>query len=423
VSSTRSTCAACGAPLLPRSRFCPTCGVSTTAPPSSDAHELLIPGNKQLRISADQLSISELLAVVKAGVAVWEEQLKSPSAVTREAAAKAVRDLGLVFESLSQQLALGRSTVRITRRLPTQRASQVGCPVCGRGNRAGARFCQFCGASLVAAAGPPPLRVRTASSTDVGRARANNEDSVFIGPIKVGGAPATLCLVADGMGGAEAGEVASEIAAEQVPQLVAAATEAPADDEAWQALLRRAVVEANRQIYALARSGGGRRGMGTTLTVAAIAGDRVHIAHVGDSRAYLLNPAGAAAEGTPWLQLTTDHSLVARLVDIGQLTPEQARVHPQRNMLYRSVGTDPQTEVETASFRIQGGDTLLLCSDGLSGYIEDAELARMVAAAPDLETACARLVALANERGGRDNISVVLASLAAADGRPPTTDR
>ncbi|MBC8075501.1 MAG: zinc ribbon domain-containing protein, partial [Chloroflexales bacterium] len=150
MSSARAACTTCGAPLLPTSRFCPTCGASVAAPPSSDAHELLIPGNKQLRVSADELSIAELLAVVKAGVALWQDQLKSPSAVTREAAATAVHNLGQVFESLSQQLALGRSSVRITRRLPTQRAFQVGCPTCGRGNRSGARFCQFCGATLVA---------------------------------------------------------------------------------------------------------------------------------------------------------------------------------------------------------------------------------------------------------------------------------
>jgi protein phosphatase len=411
VSSAPANCAACGALLLPTSRFCPACGASVSVPPTADAQELLIPGNRRLRVSADELSIAELLAVVKAGVAVWQEQLKSPSAVTREAAAKAVRDLGQVFESLSQQLALGRSTVRITRRLPTERASQVGCPVCGRGNRAGARFCQFCGAALSAPASAPPLRVRTASSSDVGRARANNEDSLFAGPMAVGAAPVTLCLVADGMGGAEAGEVASGLAAEQVRQILAAAKEAPADDDAWQALLRRAVVEANRQVYALSRSGAGRRGMGTTLTVVALAGARAHIAHVGDSRAYLLNPSGAASDGSPTLQLTTDHSLVARLVDIGQLSPEQARAHPQRNMLYRAVGTDPQTEVETASYRMESGDTLLLCSDGLTSYVEDAELARMVEAAPELETACARLVALANQRGGRDNITVVLAQV------------
>lgn len=411
MSSASATCAACGEPLLPTSRFCPACGASVAAPPSSDAHELLIPGNKRLRVSSDALSIPELLAVVQAGVAIWQEQLQSPSAVTREAAAKAVRELGEVFESLSQQLALGRSTVRITRRLPTPRASQLGCPVCGHGNRAGARFCQFCGAALASTAPAPPLRVRVASSTDVGRVRSNNEDSLHAGPVVVGAVPATLCLVADGMGGAEAGEVASGVAAEQVQQIVAAAKQPPADDDAWQALLRRAVVEANRQVYALSRTPAGRRGMGTTLTVVAVAGERAHVAHVGDSRAYLLNPAGAASDNSPWLQLTTDHSLVARLVDIGQLTPEEARAHPQRNTLYRAVGTDPQTEVETASYRVQAGDTLLLCSDGLSGYVDDAELARMVEAAPDLDTACARLVALANQRGGRDNISVVLAAI------------
>jgi serine/threonine protein phosphatase PrpC len=149
--------------------------------------------------------------------------------------------------------------------------------------------------------------------------------------------------------------------------------------------------------------------MGTTITVAVVIGKRAHVAHVGDSRAYLLNAAGVHGEGVTWTQLTHDHTIVARLVDIGQLTADEARTHPQRHMVYRSLGTDPTTDVDTLSQALAPGDVLLLCSDGLVNEVEDVELARIVLEGQSGPRICERLIGLANERGGRDNISVVIA--------------
>jgi serine/threonine protein phosphatase PrpC len=148
--------------------------------------------------------------------------------------------------------------------------------------------------------------------------------------------------------------------------------------------------------------------MGTTLTIALIVGDRLYVASVGDSRAYLINASGVTEDGATAAQLTSDHSLVARLVDIGQITAEQARTHPQRNLLYRSIGTDPSVEVDTLSEQLEPGDVLLLCSDGLVNHVRDEEIARCALEQRDPGRACEQLVALANERGGRDNISVVI---------------
>lgn len=255
-----------------------------------------------------------------------------------------------------------------------------------------------------------PLRFKTAARTDQGRVRKNNQDSIYTGAIKLRGGSARLCLVADGMGGAKAGEqasrIASEVAQAQITHTLGGAS--PTDDTAWQKLLSEAAKTANRRVYEAARADDERQGMGTTLTIALIVGERLHIASVGDSRAYLLNASGVTQDGATTAQLTSDHSLVARLVDIGQITAEEARTHPQRNMLYRSIGTDPSVEVDTLSEQIEPGDVVLLCSDGLYNHVRDEEIARLALEQADPDRACERLVALANERGGRDNISVVI---------------
>jgi protein phosphatase len=240
--------------------------------------------------------------------------------------------------------------------------------------------------------------------------RRNNQDSVYAGTIKLRGSTARLALVADGMGGAKAGEQASRIASEvtQAQLLRETGGQPPPDDTAWQDLLRNAAREANRRVYEESRADTDRKGMGTTLTIALIVGERLHVASVGDSRAYLLNAGGVTEDGATTAQLTSDHSLVARLVDIGQITPEQARTHPQKNLLYRSIGTDPSVEVDTLSEQLDPGDVVLLCSDGLINHVGDEEIARIALEQADPDSACEQLVALANERGGRDNISVVI---------------
>lgn len=411
-------CPHCGAAVLPRSRFCPSCGRPLPPPGEYDPPEAALGGPGRIRVEGDSLSLRELINVVESGVRWWQVRLESADGVTREQAARAIQELSQILASLSQQLALGRESVRITTRLPALRQYPVGCPNCGHGNREGARFCQGCGAPLtLPAAGVPQerspmrLRVSIAGRTDQGRVRRNNEDSIYTGELPLSrGEVAYLCLVADGMGGARAGERASSIAAEVTRRQIQAALDGgqPLDDTTWETMMREVSRAANRRVYDEARSDATQRGMGTTLTIALIAGDRVHIASVGDSRAYLINARGVTDDGAVTAQLTSDHSLVARLVDIGQITADEARTHPQRNLLYRSIGTDPSVEVDTRSEQIEPGDSILLCSDGLVNHVRDDELARIVLGQPDPDRACQQLVALANERGGHDNISVVI---------------
>lgn len=409
-------CPICGASLPPGARFCVRCG-APAVPSTANADEIALPGGQGVHLSAGALSLRELLAVVESGVFYWRQRLERADGVAREQAAAAITDLSQILDNLAIQIAQGRETIRITGRLPPQRRAPRPCPLCGRGNRQAARYCMACGAPLHPGrrAEPrplPPRRLAVAARTDRGVTRPGNEDTIYAGEFTAGASRiGTLLVVADGMGGHQAGDVASSLAVAALKRSLTEALNAslPADDQAWHALLRGAVQEANRQVYAHAQADAARRGMGTTLTMAVVTETRAHLAHVGDSRAYLLNPAGVTGEGSIWTQLTVDHTLVARLVDIGQLTPEQARVHPQRHMLYRSLGADPVTEVDALSQALAAGDVLVLCSDGLVNHVEESELARIVLETPDEDLACERLIALANERGGQDNISVVIA--------------
>jgi len=236
--------------------------------------------------------------------------------------------------------------------------------------------------------------VEQAGLTDVGRQREANEDNLVLA--------APVFAVADGMGGARAGEVASQIAAE--------AFRDPRDpSQTPEQQLERIVKEANRRIYDLALRDESRRGMGTTLTATLVDGDSVSIGHVGDSRAYRLR-AGELA------QLTQDHSLVAELERSGQLTPEAAEHHPQRSIITRALGPERDVEVDTHTFSARAGDVYVLCSDGLTGMISDSELGTLVRAAPSLESAAEALVRAANQSGGKDNITVVLFRLGDGDG-------
>jgi protein phosphatase len=428
-------CPYCGAPAQPRSRYCPACGRKLPDRPAGTARpthvgeadapvEAALRNSRRIQLDDEALNLRDLINVVESGVRWWQEKLSSADTATRQRAADSIEELSKILHSLSKQLAQGRETIRITTRLPVLRSYELGCPVCGRGNRAGAKYCLSCGAPLAGQAPdetltgtPMPLRLKIAARTDQGRVRKNNQDSIYTGTIKLpkpdsrkgAAASARLALVADGMGGAKAGEQASRIAAEVTQAQIQHGVDgsSPPDDAAWQNLLRKAARAANSRVYEEARGDAERKGMGTTLTIALIVGDRLHIASVGDSRAYLLNTQGVTADGATTAQLTSDHSLVARLVDIGQITPEQARTHPQRNLLYRSIGTDPAVEVDTLSEQLEPGDVVLLCSDGLFNHVHDEEIAR-IALEYDPDHACERLVALANERGGRDNISVVI---------------
>jgi protein phosphatase len=384
--------------------------------------EIVVAGDNRLRVAQDMLDLRALLALVKSSVAWWEQRLNTAEGVNRERAAAAISELSRIFDSLAQQLAQGRETMRITTRLPTTRIYTIGCPVCGSGNRSSARFCLSCGSSLSDPEAKKPaipdkqiLRVRYAARSDQGQVRGHNEDTCKAETlVSSGGQTATMLLVADGMGGMQAGERASRLASEAAHHMLStrAPQPQPTNDEDWHDVLRQAVLAANKRIYDQAQSTPAYSGMGTTLTLLVIAGSRAHLAHVGDSRTYLFNANGVTEDGAKSMQMTSDHSLVARLVDIGQLTPEEARVHPQRNVIYRALGHHPTVEVDTFSQPISPGDRLLLCSDGLTVHLDDATLERMVLAYNQPEHICQRLIDHANALGGLDNISVVLAVVA-----------
>jgi len=229
---------------------------------------------------------------------------------------------------------------------------------------------------------------RAAGVTDTGRRRLRNEDAFICEP--------PLFAVADGMGGARAGEVAAGLAAAALEEAGSRARGA----EGVAAL----IVEANKRIWERSHNDPRTAGMGTTVTAALVdaASGAVAIGHVGDSRAYLLR------EGT-LEQLTTDHSLVAELVESGVLTPEEAERHPQRSAITRALGTEPTVEVDAFTMQAEPGDVFLVCSDGLPAMIsDDAVLSAIEKADRDPERAADALVAAANARGGEDNITVVL---------------
>jgi PPM family protein phosphatase len=227
--------------------------------------------------------------------------------------------------------------------------------------------------------------VEQAFRTDTGRQRDANEDSYF--------ARSPVFAVADGMGGAQAGEVASRLAAESF-EAVQRGSESP------EAYLRAIAKTANARIHRLSEADSTRSGMGTTFTAALVEGEEVGLAHVGDSRAYLFR------DGELKL-LTSDHSLVEELRRQGRLTDEQAEDHPQRSIITRALGPERDVEVDTMTYRARPDDVYLLCSDGLTTMIKEDRIEEVLRESSTLDDAVDRLVAEANEAGGRDNITVV----------------
>ena len=233
--------------------------------------------------------------------------------------------------------------------------------------------------------------VERASATDVGQ-RESNEDAFVVAP--------PFFAVADGMGGENAGEVASRMAAEAFPP--------PRPwSESPQRQLAEIAGQANRRIYELSAQDKARRGMGTTLTAAMVSGRSVSIGHVGDSRAYRLRDGELE-------QLTNDHSLVAELVRAGELSPEAAERRPSRSIITRALGLEPEVEVDSFAVRGRGGDVYLLCSDGLTTVLRDAQVAAILGGSGTLEDAAAGLVRAAKQGGGKDNVTVVLFRLTEA---------
>jgi protein phosphatase len=221
-----------------------------------------------------------------------------------------------------------------------------------------------------------------AAASDPGKRRRRNEDAYVVEP--------PLFAVADGMGGAQAGEIAAKIAASVLREA--------SGEQAVVELIK----EANRRVYEAAAADATRSGMGTTITAAIVEDDAVQIGHVGDSRAYRIRDGELE-------QLTEDHSLVAELVRSGKLSPEEADVHPQRSVITRTVGTDPDVDVDTFSVDALPGDVFIICSDGLTTMVDDTSILAIVQKnSASLDKAVRALVDAANKGGGEDNITIVL---------------
>lgn len=261
------------------------------------------------------------------------------------------------------------------------------------------------------------ILVHVFGKSDVGRTRDHNEDAFVVADLDTmnatpipgvrthpSGPLGSLFMVADGMGGAAAGEIASAMATEVVlKELDARWRHAAAHDgETFARAIKTAAEAANARIHRYASEHPENRGMGTTATIAGLLGDTLYLAQVGDSRAYLVR--GGVAQ-----QITKDQSLMQKLVEAGELTVEEAEVSERRNIILQALGPEPVVKVDLTHQRIRHGDVLVLCSDGLSGQIRAADISSAVMQEPDLARACGRLIDLANEHGGPDNITVIAA--------------
>jgi PPM family protein phosphatase len=253
--------------------------------------------------------------------------------------------------------------------------------------------------------------------TDVGRTREHNEDAFLVADMTTGhaslderlerhvvGERGTLFMVADGMGGAAAGEIASAMAVETVLEELRNrwVGNEKRDPESFAAALKVATDVANARIHRMATEQPEYRGMGTTATIAGILGDKLYLAQVGDSRAYIVRDGVAR-------QITKDQSLMQRLIDAGEITEEEAEQSERRNIILQALGPEPSIRTDITHQQLRRGDVLVLCSDGLSGLVRAQEIARVVSGSPDLRTACKRLIDRANDNGGPDNITCVVA--------------
>ncbi len=261
-----------------------------------------------------------------------------------------------------------------------------------------------------------PVIVNVFGRTDVGRTREHNEDAFVVADLTRNNATlqpdvrthrvgerGTLFMVADGMGGAAAGEIASAMAVEVVLREVTDAVTAESPDpESFATTIKRATAAANTQIHTFAAEHPEFRGMGTTATVAGILGDTLYLAQVGDSRGYLVRDGVA-------LQITKDQSLMQKLIEAGELTEEEAEHSERRNIILQALGPESSIKVDLTHQRVRRGDVLVLCSDGLSGQVTRDEIGRVATEESDLVAGCKRLIDRANENGGPDNITVIMA--------------
>lgn len=264
----------------------------------------------------------------------------------------------------------------------------------------------------------PAIRLRSSARTSTGQVRENNEDNVHLWSRD----NYVLAVVADGMGGAAAGEEASRLAVEAIAEQFAGLIQAPEDrtlatlsETELSDELRRTIQSANDEIVVRAAADPQFRGMGTTITLAFVREDRAVFAHVGDSRAYLVEGGTGQI-----IQVTADHSFVEALVAAGHITHEQAESHPMRNVLYRALGQSEEVDVDLYHQRLKVGDRIVLCSDGLTRHVRPEEIARLALETANPDVISQRLVDLANDRGGEDNVSVIVIIVEEAEPRPPS---
>ena len=237
------------------------------------------------------------------------------------------------------------------------------------------------------------------SCTDTGVARQQNQDCYHLELLREGGF--ALCAVCDGMGGARAGNIASETACRSFIEETRLALKPSMSDRAIRHTLAGAVRLANTKVFDLSRSSAEYYGMGTTLVGGIVMPDRAVIVNVGDSRGYLIGDEGIQ-------RVTRDHSLVEDLLARGELSQEEAKHHPKRNLITRALGTEIEVEGDLFSLELEPGQFVLLCTDGLTNIVEEQEILYEILHGGDVEQACTRLVDMANRRGGPDNITVVL---------------
>jgi protein phosphatase len=237
--------------------------------------------------------------------------------------------------------------------------------------------------------------MKTFSKTDIGMVREVNQDYVFTTEAPIGNLP-NLLVVADGMGGHRAGEYASRLAVEVLKQELEGSTE-----DGPEAMMRSAITRANERVLEAARQDAKLSGMGTTLVAATVIEHTLYFANVGDSRLYLLND--------DIKQLSKDHSLVQEMVRLGGINQEEAKYHPDKNIITRAIGAKDELEIDFFEYRLKKGDVILMCTDGLSNMVEDEEILHIVKCSRDVVEAVEQLIERAKDHGGNDNIGVIVA--------------